>query len=197
MRKHIRQSVDRKGGAKSPGAMGQSGNQGWASPRPGRAPIAFAIKFGGLLLLLGVADYSSPGWHFPIARRMVPVVAAGLSAIGCPAQGHDDQVVFSGGQVRVVAECTGVHLVAIALAFGMAMPMRWRRRVLGFLGLTAVLVLANFLRLISAVLLLRWAPRSFPLVHGYVWQVALLGLCMGGCVLWARSRVPSRGPSCP
>jgi exosortase/archaeosortase family protein len=96
--------------------------------------------------------------------------------------------VFAGpGAVDIVNSCTGVD-VGIFLGSAMLVyPAPWRARALGVAAAFALVLLVNFLRVLTLCWLNATSPPAFELVHVYVWPAFIAAFCLAALLFWIQS----------
>jgi exosortase H (IPTLxxWG-CTERM-specific) len=101
------------------------------------------------------------------------------------------QTVWVGGSaVEIVNGCTGVD-VAIFLGSAMLVyPAAWTAKLRGVALAFAVVLVTNFLRVLTLCLLNASSPRAFELVHVYVWPAFISLVCLATLLVWIRSATP-------
>ena len=95
---------------------------------------------------------------------------------------------FSIGQtsIQIVADCTAMFPTLLLMGAILAFPARWRSKLVGALAGIALMWAYNLIRIYTLMLVLRYAPGYFDLVHVYLWQSVTLLVVLGVFVLWAR-----------
>ncbi len=111
---------------------------------------------------------------------------------------YGTRIALGGFRVRVIAECSAVHLVALYGAFILAFPAGRREKWIG-LGVGGLLLLSlNAARIALVTSIGRHFPDRFEAVHIYLGQlgmlVAMVGLCLGWC-RWVSGERRMDGPA--
>lgn len=95
--------------------------------------------------------------------------------------------------VIVDSRCSGADVIALCLAVTLSYPVRWRRRLLGALGGTVLILALNTIR-IGTLLSTAGSQNVFYTLHIYIWP-AILILAMGVYVLWWIGRSGRTAPA--
>ncbi len=82
--------------------------------------------------------------------------------------------------------CNGVEATLFVLAAVLAFPATWIRKLIGVAIGTAVIQLANLIRVVTLFLIGCRHRAWFDAFHLAVWQTAIFGLAVGFFVLWSR-----------
>jgi len=148
--------------------------------------VSFVLRFAAILVVLGVVLLVVPEVQEPAQHAFAWTLTALLVLFGWSGVYREDVIVgFPGGGFAIGPECTALGLVVLVLAFVLAFPARASERVVGLVGATLVLIVANLVRLVTCAYVMRWKPDWFPFVHEYLWQVLLAGLTLAMLVHWA------------
>jgi exosortase/archaeosortase family protein len=151
----------------------------------------FLVRFIPLLIGLGLVLLLVPDIQEPAQVGFARILVALLRALGwSPVQRTDVIVDFPGGGFIVGAECTGLSLLALLIAFVVAFPAPWRARLTGLAWAAAILFVANLVRLVTCAFVMRYRPDWFTFTHEYVWQIGLVGLTFALITVWARGVAP-------
>lgn len=102
------------------------------------------------------------------------------------------QRVFVGGSaVEIVNSCTGIDVGVFLASAMLVFPAPWRARASGVLAAFAIVFAVNFLRVLTLCWLNASSPRTFELVHVYVWPAFISGVCLATLLVWIQL-VPAR-----
>ena len=154
----------------------------------------FLVRFTTLLVAFGLLLLLVPEIQEPAQIGFARLLVALLGALGWTGvQRWDVLVDFPGGGFAIGAECTGLSLVALLVAFVLAYPASSRARLAGLAWGALVLFVANIVRLVSCAYVMRYRPEWFAATHEYVWQIGLVGLTFALLVVWARGVSPEAG----
>jgi len=134
-----------------------------------RFAIYFAVFDAAVFWLLG--HTGSFIWLQDLTAR----VAAGLTAwSGVAASAVGSSIFLPNRTLFIGADCTGIFLAGMLAALVLAYPVKWRMRLLGVLGGVALLLLANFARLVAVAHLSVAAPSLFQVAHDFLFQVGMV-----------------------
>jgi len=159
--------------------------------RPGPGPDATpATRPTWLQLALFVPGFAALSWAWSraagtpleallIADATVAPAARWIGwltpAAGAAAQGFSIRA--PGGGINVLNGCEGLDMLFLLWSALVAVPMGWRRRLVGLLGGTALVWLLNQLRVVALFYANRHDKDLFALLHGTVAPL-LLVLCL-------------------
>ena len=154
----------------------------------------FLVRFVTLLVGFGLLLLLVPEIQEPAQVGFARLLVGALTALGWSGVHRWDVLVdFPGGGFAIGAECTGLSLLALLLAFVVAYPAPARARLTGLALGALVLFVANIVRLVSCAYVMRYRPEWFTATHEYVWQIGLVGLTFALIALWARGVTPEVG----
>jgi exosortase H (IPTLxxWG-CTERM-specific) len=163
--------------------------------------LVFVGLFIGLTLLSSAVlmiPAVDKGFTQPFTHMLVVVCAGVMRLFGAPVAAHGDVLSFNGGAgaILVSSGCNGVEVcvlfAAATLAFPAPMPARLIGAAVGVLAIQAI----NLLRIISLVILARFAQGVFDFFHLYVWDAFIM---LDGILLfmvwnaWQSRRWPAVG----
>lgn len=165
-------------------------------PTPEERRFALVLAALAALVLVGYRDsvLGPPlaGWSALTARAAFAV----LRALAVPASLDGTILAHPGGfACEVYYRCTGfLPLVCLAVAI-LASPGRARRKLAG-IALGAPLLLGlNLLRVVHVFIVGATRPDLFGLMHGVVWEAAIVAAVIGIWMVWRQSPrrvMPSR-----
>jgi exosortase/archaeosortase family protein len=145
--------------------------------------VALVLGLSNLLLLDTVDRALLAPARLAIARAAGAVLAplfANVSVVG-------ERVFVGPHAVEIVNSCTGVD-VAIFLASAMLVyPAPWRARALGVAAAFGLVLIVNFLRVLTLCWLNATSRSAFELVHVYVWPAFIAAFCLGTLLYWIQT----------
>jgi exosortase/archaeosortase family protein len=154
----------------------------------GPASVARVVGLSAILMmgsyLLSVTDF----FHAAVYERHLPWIAdgtawlLGLLQLDAAAAGQD--VVSDGVSVRIAPGCDAILPSAMLASLIVPFPAPWRWKLAGVLLGTALLVLLNFVRTASLVLVGVHYPEWLETMHVDVWQSAFVILTLGLFLTW-------------
>ncbi|MBI1825904.1 MAG: archaeosortase/exosortase family protein [Planctomycetes bacterium] len=173
-------------------------NRGDTSDRSGMAGTSmFGAKkpififVGGFVLLLGVfyavtfipfmSHSVLPGmqeWNARMSARILNVFREGASA-------YETQITSSRYSVNIAHGCDAIEPIGLFLAAVLAFPSSLRSKLPGLIIGVGLLVLMNFVRIISLFYTGIYWPTAFDTMHIDVWQPAFVVLSLFFWVSWA------------
>jgi exosortase H (IPTLxxWG-CTERM-specific) len=127
--------------------------------------------------------------HF---RRAVAYLASAvLSLFRSDVSSIGESVFVGGSAVEIVNGCTGLDVGIFLASAILVFPAPWRVRARGIALAFAVVLLVNFVRVLTLCLLNTGSPRAFEIVHVYVWPVLISLVCLATLLAWIRSAQPA------
>jgi exosortase/archaeosortase family protein len=91
--------------------------------------------------------------------------------------------------IRVSEGCDAIQPCGVFAAAVLALPSRWRRKVVGLTLGCGAIVVTNFLRLGSLYYLKGFSPKWFAPAHTQIWPMVFMFIALLFFVLMARSEV--------
>lgn len=113
----------------------------------------------------------------------------GMAVVRAAAELHHP----GGFAYEIVYRCTGVLPAAILTIAVAAYPATLARKAAGLAAGIPVLLMINFVRLVHLFHVGVNAPERFALVHGVLWEAALIGATVGIFLIWLRWEPPPSG----
>jgi len=104
------------------------------------------------------------------------------------------QRVFIGpSAVEIVNSCTGVDVAIFLTSAMLVYPASWRARGLGVLAAFGLVLVVNFLRVLTLCWLNATSQPAFELVHVYVWPAFIAAFCLGALLFWIQGVEAAHG----
>jgi exosortase/archaeosortase family protein len=145
--------------------------------------VALVLALSNLLLL----DAVDAALLAPARLAIAKAAGAVLSLVFESVRVIGERVFIGVSAVEIVNSCTGVD-VGIFLASAMLVyPAPWRARALGVAAGFALVLLVNFLRVLTLCWLNASSPPAFDLVHVYVWPAFIAAFCLGALLYWIQT----------
>jgi exosortase/archaeosortase family protein len=157
------------------------------APRSGALhPNTVALRFLGWLLLIELAILFVPVIG---ADHLLKEGTAWAAAALCRASGIEltriGPEIYLPSRVLVInTECTAIYLVGALASLVLAQRAAWRDKLKGILAGTAVLLAANFARLVLVAHASERWPDVFPILHDYVFQGLLVLVTVATWLVW-------------
>ena len=172
----------------------KSGGATGRSKTPGGRP--FVQKF--LVIALGTVlplSLAPEPWYAGINHFTAFFVTMILQAMAMEATATASLITLDGFSVRVISECSAVHLAALYGAFVASFPADRHRKWMGFGIGPALLFLLNAGRIAMVTVIGRYIPALFTIAHLYLGQVGMISATVGLCVFWCRwASSPQQSP---
>ena len=155
---------------------------------PSRAVLRFLWTFLVSLVVLSTAvsiwyvKFPAASAAFIAATAQIVAWSASVACDGIRLNG--DLITYHGFSIRVVVECTGIIEIVIYLAAVISFPASWLRRLIGVVGGTALIILANVLRMATLLIIGASSEHWFEIAHYYAYQVSMLLLIVGVWIAW-------------
>ena len=154
-----------------------------------RCWLVFALVFGLYMLAMRwFGELVNEHLTSAIARATAGV----LRVLGNNAVVQGSTVVVEPLRLRIIGECTAVHVMALFTAAVIAYPARWKSRLAGItLGLLAI-QFVNLVRMTSLYYIIARWPDAFETAHLIVWQSLMVVVAVVLWTLWAAGPELSR-----
>lgn len=124
-------------------------------------------------------------------RHAIAYLAGGvLSLFRSDVSSLGERVFVGGSAVEIVNGCTGLDVGIFLGSAMLVFPAPWRARLRGIALAFVVVLLVNFVRVLTLCLLNTGSPRAFEIVHVYVWPVFISLVCLATLLAWIRSAQP-------
>ncbi len=152
-----------------------------------REGILFCVLFAGFTILAFAALYAAQATLIaPLNRHLAWMTEKCLRLFGAQASSRGPVVPLSGFSVEIKNNCNVAYEIGLYTAAVWAYPASIRDRVIGTLLGGGVLYVANFLRIVTLLVVGLLQPAWFESTHLYAWQ-ALFLLAVAICWLaWVR-----------
>ena len=95
--------------------------------------------------------------------------------------------------VEIVNSCTGVDVAIFLTSAMLVYPASWRARGLGVLAAFGLVLVVNFLRVLTLCWLNATSQPAFELVHVYVWPAFIAAFCLGALLFWIQGVEAAHG----
>lgn len=152
-----------------------------------RAPILrFVLIFGVLAVafLIWFNVWFSQGPTFDwIVNWNARAAAAIIRATGLSAEASGGSILSPRFSVSIKQGCDALEPIVLYAAGVLAAPFALRRRIIGLLAGSSLLLLMNMVRIVSLFYTGLHYPRLFETMHMVVWQALFIFLAV---VLWIR-----------
>ena len=114
-----------------------------------------------------------------------------LRAFGMPVSSHGQVINGPQASLMIVNECTGIDATILLVSAILVFPAGWRQRLLGTLLACGVMMLLNFVRVLSLIYIGNYHGAWLDTSHLYVWPVIVILTGVGTLLYWAeRFAVP-------
>ncbi len=125
-------------------------------------------------------------------RVLVASASSGtLRLFGMPVSSHGAVISGPGASLMIVNECTGVDATILLVAAILVFPAGWRQKLIGTLLACSVMMLLNFVRVLSLVYIGNYHGPWLDVGHLYIWPVVVILTGVGTLLYWAeRLAVP-------
>lgn len=149
-----------------------------------RFALAFALLAGVGLTVLHAFVFPSDAFDAYLAQNAALATSV-MRLLGFDVTVDGQLIAFEGSVSRFERACDVSQVVLLHACAVLAFP-QGRRRLLAVLGGTAVIFVANLVRVGTLLCVGAYWPTAFEAVHLYLWPVLLLLLAMGMWFAWAR-----------
>lgn len=119
-------------------------------------------------------------------RATVAWAARGvLTLLGIAAVGQGTHILAPHLSVDIVDQCTGLDATVLLVPAILVFPAPWRTKGLGLLLSLGVMVVVNFLRVVSLCYVGTYSVTLLRLGHLYVWPTAVIITGLATLLFWA------------
>ncbi|HSB09824.1 MAG TPA: exosortase H [Blastocatellia bacterium] len=144
----------------------------------------FALIFGGLYLVFGVAPGIRIGVIKPYTELLARAVAAIINLFGAGATVQHTQVISPRFSLDISMGCDGVEASCLFLAGVLAFPTSWRARLIGFATGVPIIHGINLARLVGLYYAGVYFPEVVEELHVYVAQTLVILLSTALLIIW-------------
>lgn len=163
-----------------PGATGRSPDR--------HGMLAFLLIFGVLTSLFYAVTLFSTSYReqfFPLVLRLTAKLSgAALGLLGQDIAVDGALIVSPDFSVQIVRGCDAVEPIALFVCAVLAFPSPLLTKLPGIVGGMLVLIVLNFVRIVSLFLIGVYAPKVFGFMHVDVWQGVFVLFAMLLWLLW-------------
>ncbi len=148
--------------------------------------VLLAVGLSGLLLSDLVFDDLLGGVRVAVASAAVSV----LGALGLPMVARGAVIYGPGTPLIIVNECTGIDATILLASAILVFPAGLRHKLVGLACAIGVMMLLNFVRILTLIWLGNYSPDWLDVGHLYVWPPIVILVGVGTLLLWADRVVP-------
>ncbi len=151
------------------------------------------VRFIVVFLLL-LALFEIPLLLDPVDRHVIRPFTAGIAAVSASALRLVGEPVRSAGTiiagscfaVDIQNGCNAVEATLFVIAAVLAFPATWKSRLGAVLAGSAILQVANLVRIVTLYLIGCHRRQWFQSFHLAVWQSIIFALAIGFFLIWSR-----------
>lgn len=148
--------------------------------------VLLAVGLSWLLLSDLVFDDLLGGMRVAVASAAASV----LGALGLPIVARGAVIYGPGTPLLIVNECTGVDATILLASAILVFPAGLRHKLVGLACAIGVMMLLNFVRILSLIWLGNYSPDWLDVGHLYIWPPIIILVGVGTLLLWADRVVP-------
>lgn len=145
------------------------------------AYAALALGLSGLLLSDLVFDDLLGGLREVVAGAAVRV----LGALGMAVQARGTVIHGPGTPLIIVNECTGIDATILLASAILVFPAGLRQKAIGLAAAIGVMMVLNFVRILTLIWLGSRSAAWLEIGHLYVWPPIVILVGVGTLLLWA------------
>jgi exosortase/archaeosortase family protein len=149
--------------------------------------VALVVGLSNLLLL----DAVDRALLEPVRLAIASAAGSVLALVHENVRVIGERVFLGGSAVEIVNSCTGIDVGVFLASAMLVFPAPWRTRAQGIVAAFAIVLVVNFIRVLTLCWLNDGSPRAFELVHVYVWPAFITGVCLATLLAWIQL-VPER-----
>lgn len=148
--------------------------------------VLLAVGLSWLLLSDLVFDDLLSGVRTAVASAAVSV----FRALGLPIIAKGAVIYGPGTPLIIVNECTGIDATILLASAILVFPAGLRHKLVGLACAIGVMMLLNFVRILTLIWLGNYSPGWLDVGHLYVWPPIVILVGVGTLLLWADRVVP-------
>ncbi|MFH0725681.1 MAG: archaeosortase/exosortase family protein [Pseudomonadota bacterium] len=151
----------------------------------------FSLRFVFLSGFLFVVISTIPNAWFkdPLNQFTAGAVGLILSFLGVPAVVKGVHISHAGFCIKIILECTAVHIVLLYISFVAAFPASLNQKIRGGLSGSALLIGTNLFRITGIFLLGLHSKQLFQYAHVYIGQIFMVLILILMTLYWLQSFV--------
>lgn len=150
------------------------------------AYAVLAVSLSLLLLSDLVFDDLLGGLRVAVATGAVEV----LRALGLPIVARGEVIHGPGTPLMIVNECTGIDATILLVSAIAVFPAGLLQKLVGLACAVAVMMVLNFVRILTLVWVGNYSPGWLEVGHLYVWPPIVILVGVGTLLIWADRVVP-------
>ena len=148
--------------------------------------LLLAVGLSALLLSDLVFDDLLGGMRVAVASAAASV----LGALGLPIVARGAVIYGPGTPLIIVNECTGIDATILLASAILVFPAGLRHKLVGLACAIGVMMLLNFVRILSLIWLGNYSSDWLDVGHLYIWPPIIILVGVGTLLLWADRVVP-------
>jgi exosortase/archaeosortase family protein len=146
--------------------------------------VAYALIAVVLSLLL-LSDYVFDDLLSGLRHAVASLAASTMSLLGFPVSSRGMVITGPGAALSIANECTGVDATILLVSAILVFPARWLQKLAGVAIAVAVMMVVNFVRVLTLVYLGNYFPEWLSPGHLYVWPIIVIIMGVGTLLVWA------------
>ena len=150
--------------------------------------LVTVLVYGALVVGLSVLLLSDMVFDDLLAQVRVFVAwttASTMALFGMAVRSHGEIITGPGASLMIVNECTGVDATILLVSAVLVFPASWRQKLLGAALACGVMMLLNFVRVLSLIYIGNYHASWLEIGHLYVWPVFVILTGVGTLLYWA------------
>lgn len=108
-----------------------------------------------------------------------------MALFGMEVQSHGEIITGPSASLMIVNECTGVDATILLVSAVLVFPAGWRQKLLGAALACGVMMLLNFVRVLTLIYIGNYHGGWLEVGHLYVWPVFVILTGVGTLLYWA------------
>ena len=146
------------------------------------------VSYIAIAIVLSMVLLSNLFFHDLLAglrHAVAATSAAAMSALGFPISNSGTVIHGPNTSLSIVNECTGVDATILLVSAVLVFPAAFRQKLAGLGFAIAVMMVINFVRVLTLIYLGNYFPDLLDLGHLYIWPVIVIIVGVGTLLLWA------------
>ena len=145
---------------------------------------AYVVLAVGLSLLL-LSDLVFDDLLHSLRVGVASTAGAVMRVFGLPIVSTGEIIRGPGTALIIVNECTGIDATILLASAILVFPAGWRQKLAGLAWAAGVMMIVNFVRILTLIFLGNYSPDLLEVGHLYVWPPIVILVGVGTLLVWA------------
>ena len=156
--------------------------------------IGLFVFFISVFYVLWISDFGTKHLFEPIITFYAAASAKILAWLGYNTSVTGGTVIFSPVfNLNIKRGCDAIEATALFIAAVLSFPAPYGRKIIGIVIGSFILVIVNFLRIITLWITGIKHPSLFNFMHDQIWQIIYIAIAVLLLILWLQTLRPKEG----